>query len=408
MKQLKKDIISERRQAEKDVDEERRKKRLQKEEEDMVALGQSINSRVKSQRRKKKPKFYDDSDSEEEEEEEEEEDEETKKKRKKAEREADHHVKDAPDGTPKIHRGLMIYLYALQAAMMLAGYGNVCRWNKLKNWRTDSFTKMDYRRCADLLRCGNWCQSVAYDTWDVDKHNVPLPFPWEKLRSVAPLLLKPTAEMRLGFLGMVEWIRRKRIIYLDYMLCRRFSSEELLIAAEEVHVTECLEHLRFNPTVQSDLCKGRCQSRYQVIEGQGNNLRYFRQLHDFASNTKKEVESLPTGVKVVSKPIVLKVGLWNNSSLENMIGHMRYLCNQGSLTGANLAFVWRRFLSLRLSSNHLTSARKRRDLEHLRKSIEQFAHLKSPAETHAVWVVVKDLVAEVVAEVRETIDEMEM
>jgi hypothetical protein len=70
--------------------------------------------------------------------------------------------------------------------------------------------------------------------------------------------------------------------------------------------------------------------------------------------------------------------------------------------------VWRRFLSLRLSSNHLTSARKRRDLEHLRKSIEQFAHLKSLAETHAVWVVVKDLVAEVAAEVRETIDEMEM
>ena len=159
-----------------------------------------------------------------------------------------------------------------------------------------------------------------------------------------------------------------------------------------------LEHIQLNPTLQSNLCKGQCQSRYQGIEGQGNNLFYQRQLHEFAAQTT--IEPLEaTGVHVTSKPIVIKVGLWNNSFLENMIGHIRYLCNNSNLTGANLAFVWRKFVSLRLSSNHRTSARKRRDLDQLTREIEQFHELKESANCLAVFVVLKDLVEQVVEEV---------
>ena len=397
MKEMQHDMLQ------KNKDEEAEAERIANESLALMSLAERIQHRTKKYRRKQST-FFGDSDSDEDS------DAEGggKEEGRRNEFANDHLVLDPPPNAVAIYRDLMLYLYVVVGAMMEIKQGNVCRWLLLKHWWGDSFTKMEYRRVPYLMRCVPFIECVVYDFWDSDVDEKRLPFPWDACIDAVPGLTKPTAKMRLGFLGIIEWCRRKRIVFMEYFLCRRFSNMQKLEAAEEIHVLEMVEHLRFNPTCTSDIVQGRVQSRYQGIEGQGQNLLWARRLHEFAQDAPKvqSREYLQGGVTVSELPIIIKVGLWNNSTLENMIGHIRYLCNSGTLTGANIAYVWRKFMALRLQSNHRTSARKRKDLEGLTKQIEEFHNLKPAAEHRAVYLVYRDLVEQVVIELDIAIEEM--
>ena len=325
------------------------------------------------------------------------------------ENEFDKHVKDAPPGTPAIYNSLMVWLYAVIGVMMLIGEGNVCQWCKLKHWTTDAFGKMNYRRFSDLIRCIPFIECIVHNIWDVDEKLVPKEFPWDRLCREESELKKPTAKMLNGFHGLLVWCERKKTIYIKFLLSRRFTNMPLLKAAEKVHCDELIEHLCINPTLASDIARKRVQSRYQGFEGQGNVLLWCRRNIQFAQDTPRyNHNNYQGGVNVEQRPLLIKVGLWNNSFLENMIGHLRQLCYNGTLTGANLHTVWRRFMSLRLKLNHRTSPRKRRDLEQMSKDIEEFHDLTEPAQHRAVYLVIRSLCESVVEQVGELDESLEV
>ena len=343
-------------------------KASKQEEEDAALQAMTLAQRVQSRltERKRNPKY--DSKRDEEEEDGPEDVEEDEAPPPERTQEQDCHVHDPPSGSAEIHGQLMIWLFVLVGGFILIGEGNVCRFLKLRDWLNNSHGKMNVRRFSSFIRCLDFIECVVKDMFG----NKPIP--WGILIKAVPGLKRPTARMLLGFRGLLRVGRQLESIFSKFLLRRRFATLDGLVEAEEAAVAMIEEHLLHNPTVKSNCIKGQYFSRYQVIEGIGGLLILMRRLIEKNIALNQNVDDQ------LASPIKTKIGLKHNSNLEAMIGHLRFECPSGNITGMNLRFAWRRFLNIRMKRNFRLGSVGRRDYDKLAADIALFHRLEIQAE----------------------------
>ena len=295
------------------------------------------------------------------------------------------HVVEPDECYAEIHGGLMIYLFTVVGAFIAAGLGNPCRHLKLTDWSNDPHGKMNARRLTNFINCIDFLEMIINDTWSDGK------IPWDKLIENLPGLAKPTAKQKLGFIGLLHVAKQMKCIYVDFMLDRRFATREKLEAAKRANVEMLIEHLYFNPTFKSDRIKGYYFTRYQ-LEAQTSFLLFCEQkmIEIEEMNALIEGGHFSKDSRLLPK-IIFKVGIWQNSTLENKIGQLRAKCRSGNLTGANLLFSFRRLMHSSLRLRGRMTPNNRRDYDQLLKDMQLFAAKEAAAEKYAVETLMEDL-----------------
>ena len=296
-----------------------------------------------------------------------------------------------------VHGGLMIYLFEVTHAFILAGLGNPCRYLRLYNWTNDSHGKMDARRLTNFVLCLPFVEMVVNNTHGDGE------IPWDRLIIAVPELTRPTALQMLGFRGLSRVGRQLETIYSKFLLSRNFALAERLAAAKAAHLEMVAEHLYFNPYLTSTNVKGLYFSRYQVIEGTTALLLMCEQQMNRAAVVNKKIEDgvYQDGLSEQTlRWILFKAGvLTPNSHLENFIGQLRWHCRGANLTGSNLLFSFRRLMARHLKRSGRLTAGKRRDYGEVRK--QQLLRAKLVVDELVLSFVVQTLIAYLVGKLVE-------
>ena len=285
-----------------------------------------------------------------------------------------------------IHGGLMLYLFTVVGAFILAGEGNPCRMLRFTDWTNDNHGKMDAKRLTHFFYCLPFIRIIINNTWKDGK------VPWARLIKVVPDLKEPTAKQMLGFMGLVRCGEQMKVIFQDFVLSRRMVRLDKFNAAKEALVEMLEEHFILNPTGRSDRVNKFYFSRYQLSALTALMLVFERKMKK-AFEMNERIETGEFGDGHSSLPLVLwEAGVVQNSTLENIIGQLRAICHSGNLTGDNLLFAHRRLMAKCLRLRGRLTPGKRRDYEQIKKELIEYRELLEVSETEVCKEVIEELI----------------
>jgi len=190
--------------------------------------------------------------------------------------------------------------------------------------------------------------------------------------------------------------RRFKKIYIDFLLTRQFSAVNNLDSAKAAHMEMVHDHMLFNPHGRSNNVKGFYLSRYQLIEGQSGLMVFFENLiakQKEINLERVEIHKRGDGVEVYRcDPILIKIGLHQNSTVENKIGFLRWLKTNGNVTGADLKYFWRRLIHRQARARGRLSPGRRREYDQIQKDIQWFHDNKPTANKLACQNLIQYLI----------------
>jgi hypothetical protein len=296
-----------------------------------------------------------------------------------------------PSHCAEIHADLVQYLFIINGAFILAQLGSPGRYIRQTDWTPNAFGAMDPGKGFRLCKSMNFIELVIRDVYTgVEKDGVlkPVRIPWEILQRAVPELQPPTHKQILGLVGLLKIARRFKAVFIDFLLSRQFSAVKRLDAAKLAHSAMVQDHMLFNPYCRSDNVQGKYFSRYQLIEGQSALMIFFEKLiiKQTSINLERvQVNAMGNGVEVgYQNPILVKIGLHQNSTVENKIGCLRWLKTNGNLTGADLKYIWRRFIHRQTRARGRLSPGRRQEYDQIQKDIQWFVENKPNADRLAI------------------------
>ena len=289
----------------------------------------------------------------------------------------------------QVHGGLMIYLFSVVGAFILAGLGNPCKFLKYTDWTNDTHSVMNPHRFYNFIYSLPFILTVINNTFSDGA------IPWTYLKAAVKGIEPPTSRQMLGFIGLHKMGLQLKAIFLDFILSRDFNSKrDRLNAARVAHQQLLKEHVYFNRTLKSDRINNYFFSRYQVVEGLTGLMLFFEHMVDESELWNSESLMYTDGLSPLPM-VIFKVGAATNSPTENKIGQMRWLNRTGNITGANLLFAWRRLMHRCLKMRSRLTPGKRYEYEQIKRELEQFAKIANLANFVAVEDIVEKLIVDV-------------